>query len=255
MSSRPPETHPLVISYLDELRRLLSGIDDAERLEVVEGVREHIDSSLEDTAATEADVRAALDEVGPAQAVADEAYAGRHQSVVPIARPSVTSRVWLPVTTAVLEGIAVLVVLLVVGSSVGSTGTSTSTSSVGIVGQDGVTPVAQAAETVSETRFDGSVAGAFGGFFGSLPFWLVVVILVGSSALWFGREKLALMAVVPACAFAFGALPEIGNAVSGVDGAVVGAWIGVALSVLGGGAVVGVLVRRACRRAGALASA
>lgn len=261
MNNQPTKRHQLIANYLDELSALLAGIDPAERAEVVEGVREHIDSALEGTDVTEADLRVALAEVGPAQAVADEAYAGRQQPAPPAARAPITSHVWLPVVTAALEGVAVLLVLMsaaVAASGVMTTSSSTSSSSSGQVSRSvaGGGPSVATATTVSESSFDGSraVVGALGGFFVAFPFWLVLAILVGLSALWVGREKVALIAVVPACALAFAVLPELCYLAFGINGAYTGAWLALAVCVLGGGALVGVLVRRACRRAGALSS-
>jgi hypothetical protein len=242
MNKQPPTTHPLIVRYLDELHRLLAGIDPAERVEVVEGVREHIDSSLEGTTHTDADVRAALAEVGPAQAVADEAYAGRPHVA---ARKPATSRPWLPGVVAALEAVAVLVVVSVAGTS--SSVTTSTASSVSAAG--GPTT------SVTQSQFQGSIGGGLLAFFAAFPFWLVLAVLVGVSALWLGREKLLLVAVVPICAGAFAVLPELGYQLFGINGVYAGGWICLGLAVLGGGAVVGVLARRAHRRATAAAVA
>lgn len=72
----PTTTHPLVASWLRDLDLLLYGIEPGERAEVLAGVREHLDASLPPGSGDD-DVRAVLAELGPPQAVADEAYAGR----------------------------------------------------------------------------------------------------------------------------------------------------------------------------------
>lgn len=251
MSAKPTTTHPLVASYLAELSHLLTGIDPAERAEVIEGVREHINSSLEGTAGTEHDQRAALAEVGPAQAVADEAYAGQPHAVVPTGpRTPITSRTWLPVVTAALEAVAVLLVVITTAafssvSSVSSTSVSAEVSADGTI-------VSTPTTTVTEGHFDGGfVGGAVGGFFVALPLWLIIVVLVGLSALWVSREKFALIAVVPASALAFAVLPAIGYLLLGINGVYAGAFLSLGLSVLASGVVVGALVRRGYRRASA----
>jgi uncharacterized membrane protein len=244
MSKQPPTVHPLVASYLDELGRLLVGIDPAERAEVLEGVREHLDSTLEGTAHTEADVRAALAELGPAQDVADEAYASRPGAGPPAASVPFSSRAWLPAVVAGLEAAAVLVVVAAAGTSASVT-TSTASS---------VSAAGGHTTSVTESHFDGSIGSGLLAFFAALPMWLAVVVMVGVSALWWGREKLALVAVVPACAVAFAALPQVGYEIFGINGVYAGGWLATALAVLGGGLVVGVLARRAHRRSAALVS-
>ena len=70
------------------LNRLLAGIDPGDRAEVMSGVREHLDTALPGSdPVTDDDVRAALAELGPPHAVADEAYAGRPPAVVPPGHP------------------------------------------------------------------------------------------------------------------------------------------------------------------------
>ena len=79
-----PTTHPLVASYLEDLDQLLAGIDPGDRAEVMAGVREHLDTALPGSdPVTDDDVRAALTELGPPHAVADEAYAGRPPAIPP----------------------------------------------------------------------------------------------------------------------------------------------------------------------------
>ncbi len=224
MTKHPP-THPLVASYLQELTRLLVDLGPVERAEVVEGVSEHLNSALAGTALTESEVRTTLAEVGPAQAVAEEAYAGRPPAPRPPARVPATSRSWLPIVAAAFEAVAVLVVLATAAGS-----PSVMTSSAGSVTATGV-PITR----VIASHFGGSIGSGIVAFFSALPFWLVVTVLVGLSTLWVGREKLALIAVMPVCAFAFAALPEIGDQLLGINGVYAGAWLAVALSVVGGG--------------------
>ena len=78
----PQTTHPLVDAYLRDLELLLRGVEPSERAEVLAGVREHLDGRL-GADARDADVRQALDALGPPQHIADEAYAGRSTTSAP----------------------------------------------------------------------------------------------------------------------------------------------------------------------------
>lgn len=101
----PHTTHPLVDAYLRDLELLLHGVEPGERAEVLAGVREHLDSSLAPDA-DDAAVRAVLDELGPPQAIADEAYAGRP---APVATHGTPSR-WQAVTASGLNALGLLLV-------------------------------------------------------------------------------------------------------------------------------------------------
>ena len=238
--SQQPTMHPLAEHYLGELGRLLQGIEPADRAEVLEGVREHLDASLEGTAGTDADVRAALDELGPPQAVADEAYAGRPQLVAPRSVPA-TSRVWLPVVVTATAALTQMVLLAVMGTTSGvSSSTSTTSTSAG------------QSTSVTVTDFDGTIGAGLASFVAALPFWLVLLVLVALTSLWTPREKAALLALMPVSVAMFTVLPEIGYGVFGINGVYAGSWIGLAFAVLGGGALVWVLARRATRRSAEL---
>jgi uncharacterized membrane protein len=101
----PQTTHPLVDAYLRDLELLLHGIEPGERAEVLAGVREHLDSSLAPDA-DEASVRTALAELGPPQAIADEAYAGRPGLV-----PTRTTRSqWQAVTACAINALGLLLI-------------------------------------------------------------------------------------------------------------------------------------------------
>lgn len=234
----PQTTHPLVTRYLTELDTLLRDIDPLERAEVVTGVHEHVESALEGTARTDADVRAALAEVGPAAAVAEEAYAGRP---VPASSPQpATSRPWLPTTVAVLQGLALSLVVLTYGTLGAFVSTSTSSSDGDFV--------------VTDRDHVGSVLDAVALMAAAFPFWLPAVVLVAVSALWTRRESAALMVLVPGCAVLLSGLPSLGYAMVGDPGVYVGAGAAVLVALAGGPWLLTVLVRRALRRSRGVAA-
>lgn len=237
----PQTTHPLVARYLAELDGLLRDIEPVERAEVVTGVHEHVESALDGTARTEADVRAALAEVGPATAVAEEAYAGRP---LPASTAPMTLRAWVPSTVATLQTLGLLLVLLVSLTRVAITSSSTVTESSG------------GRRTVSEgaSVYVGSAWDAIPAVMVTLPFWMVVCVLVAICGLWRPAEKAALVLLLPASAFALSGLPALGDAVVGVDGVTPAAYAALALVVLGGGGALVVLVRRALRRSRGVAA-
>ena len=102
---RPQTTHPLVDAYLRDLELLLHGIEPGERAEVLAGVHEHLGSRL-GTDSDDTSVRAALAELGPPQAIADEAYAGRPGLV-----PTRTTRSqWQAVTACAINALGLLLI-------------------------------------------------------------------------------------------------------------------------------------------------
>ena len=67
-------SHPLVVAYVDDLDRALESADQQERLDIIAAVREHLTDALGgDAEATNEQVRAALDELGPIEHIAAEA--------------------------------------------------------------------------------------------------------------------------------------------------------------------------------------
>ena len=161
-----PTTHPLVAAYLEELDRLLAGIDPGDRAEVMAGVREHLDTALPGSdPVTDDDVRTALAELGPPHAVADEAYAGKPPAVTPpVPRVGPMSRVWVPILVVILQVIALLFVLIIVGGF----------PAVSTAGVDGV-EVPGSAELTGNPLFGSLAAIMF-----TLPLWATVALLVGT---------------------------------------------------------------------------
>jgi hypothetical protein len=229
-----PTTHPLVASYLEELDRLLAGIDPGDRAEVMAGVREHLDTALPGSdAVTDDDVRAALAELGPPHAVADEAYAGKPPAIPPpVPRHGPMGRVWVPILVVILQVIALLFALIIIGGF----------SAVSTVSVNGVTDP-ESAELTGNPLFGSLAAILF-----TLPLWATVALLVGLSPLWVGREKAAEALLVPGAALLMGILPLIGYLLVGVNGVYAGTWTAAALVILGGGWLMTRLTRRAATR-------
>jgi hypothetical protein len=232
-----PTTHPLVASYLEELGRLLAGIDPGDRAEVMAGVREHLDTALPgNDPVSDDDVRAALAELGPPHTVADEAYAGRPPATPPPApRVGPMSRVWVPILVVILQVIALLFVLIIIGG-MGAVSMVTTT-------VDGVTDPGSAELTGSP------LLGSLSAIMFTLPLWATIALLVGLSPLWAGREKATVVLLVPGAALLMGVLPLIGYWLVGVNGVYAGTWTAVAFILFGGGWLMTRLTRRAAGRA------
>ena len=232
-----PTTHPLVASYLEELDRLLAGIDPGDRAEVMAGVREHLDTALPGIdPISDDDVRAALAELGPPHAVADEAYAGRPPAIPPPApRVGPMSRVWVPILVVILQTIALLFVLIIIG---------------GVSAASVVTTTVNGVTDPESVELTGSpLLGSLAAIMFTLPLWATVALLVGLSPLWAGREKAAVVLLVPGAALLMGILPLIGYWLVGVNGVYAGTWIAVAFILFGGGWLMTRLTRTAAARA------
>ena len=235
-------THPLVATYLDDLARMLGDLEPGERAEVLAGVREHIEEALgdrhHDAPQDDAAVAAVLTELGPPDAIAQAAYADRAAppGYQRGARVPLTSRPWVPVVVVLLQGLSLLLVILVVGASVGW------------VEESSATP---AGETSVTTYGGSSLAAALAGGLAALPLWVVMALLVGISVLWRPREKVAHLLAVPVAAVLFAAGPSLGWSLAGPAGMVVAAWTVLALVVAGGGWLLYRLTISARRRASA----
>lgn len=233
----PQTAHPLVGAYLHDLELLLHGVEPGERAEVLAGVREHLDGSLA-PGADDAAVRAALDELGPPQAIADEAYAGRPAPSP--RRPGALSRGWVPVTVGVLLGLALLATIMVVG-----TFSSYATSDSGTFDATG-----KAISSEHKVDFTGVGPSAIlAALLLSWIFWVPATILALASPLWSRRQKVALCLLTPAAIAVMAVLPSVGWGVWGTElGINLGAWTSLALVVGGGGWLITHLCRAAARR-------
>lgn len=239
----PAVTHPLISAYLRDLELLLDGIERGERAEVLAGVHEHLDGALTPGASDE-DIRRVLADLGSPQSVADEAYAGRPPRATAVAsqpRPGALSRSWVPVVVGLLLGLALLVVVFMAAAGSGySTSGSESMDAAGNVTRGPV-----------EIRYDvGFPVTTLVVLLSSVLVWLPPLVLCLLSPLWTAREKVLAASVVPAAAIALTALPDIGWALTGTElGINVGAWVGLALALVGGGYALLRLCRTALRRA------
>ena len=113
----PRTTHPLVDAYLRDLELLLHGIEPGERAEVLAGVREHLDGSLA-PGADDASVRAVLAELGPPQAIADEAYAGRPGPLPAAPQPPGPPARWQAVVATAINALGLVFTALLMTLSI-----------------------------------------------------------------------------------------------------------------------------------------
>lgn len=242
--------HPLVVRYLDELERLLHGVDPVERTEVLDGVREHLEASLHGSAGGDADVRAALEDIGPPQAVADEAYVGRpsgpvaaqapvHTAPATVAPPHVptTSRSWVPPIVWILGALSLLQVVttaLIGPGSLGLSDVPTVATDGAVMGPGALSP--SAAETAVLAL----------GFV--WPLWLPLAVLVTISNLWRAQEKALLVAVSPAAMLLLIAVPLVARESLDRDTALTLSRLVLAVVAIGGVLVLTKLVNRGARR-------
>lgn len=222
--------------YLDELGRLLAPAEPVDRIEILAGVREHLETSLADLGATasDADVAAVLRQLGSPDAVARQAVG---DAPIPATAPPplayappptvpLVARGWVVPVVVVLLGLALLAAALLARgmaaryavSPVDATGEGSI--ALGPLLPDGVPVVTSLVYAVV------AVAG---------PLWLPAVVLLWVSPRWRPGWK-AIGTLTPL-------LPVLGASASllveplGLPGLVAG--------VLGGIAVLVVLVRTA----------
>lgn len=227
--------HQVVRDYLDELDRMLQGLDPVQRTEVVDGVREHIDASLADRPdARDEDVRAVLADLGPASAVAEEAYAARPDAApaTPPQRVPVLARGWVPRVVGVGTGVVLVLTFLALSMTHG-----------------GLSESGGCSGGVCETSVDysASLPSAVAVLLAVSWLWLPLVALATSTELWTPREKVILVVLVPGAVVAVLGLSDLGWALTHAEvGPTVGAWTGTALGFVGGG----IALRRLTSRAG-----
>jgi hypothetical protein len=202
------------------------------------GVREHLDGALggRDPLGDD-EVREVLAELGPPQAIADEAYAGRPaRASAPPERVGALGRAWVPVVVAILTALGLFLVIVVAGTSSGVT-TSSSVDSSGHV--------------VETSELSGGLPWAplFAALMLTLPMSVSVAALVGLSPLWIRREKLLASLLIPFAALVISLLPMVGYGLLGINGVYAGAWTALVLIVLGGGWLLMRLTRKASARA------
>lgn len=211
-----PTTHPLATAYLDELEALLSDLPAAERGDVLIGIRDHLDEALGSDPSDER-VRAVLAELGPASRVAEEAYAS---SDTPRAAPAAASEPprrswsegrWVPAVVATGFALILLIVTLGIG---------------------GLASVTHPFELLFSLVF-------------VMPLVAPLAILVLISELWTGREKALLVAIVPLAVVTL----TLGVAVNLWTSSYVGAWVALAVILIGGGWLLARLTAAGMRRA------
>lgn len=96
-----------------------------------------------------------------------------------------SSGTWVPNAVAFFEALTLLVVMIAVGGSA-----AVSSSSGTVTTADG-----QRTAEVTQSSFDGLIGGALPALITAIRFWLVVLVLVGVSALWTARQKAIPMAL------------------------------------------------------------
>lgn len=224
-------THPLVEAYLRDLEALLTGLGPGERAEVLSGVREHIEDALVGGPQPGArEVQTVLAELGPPEAVADEAYAGLPAASPPAPpqRRRTLERGWVPAAVAVLSSLALLAVVSTWGGMVGYAGSG--------------------ADVSYTTAFP---AVTFVLLLLAAVLWVPAAALTMMSSLWSPREGRELALLVPAAATVLTLLPDLGYHLSQREiGINIGAWSALALALLGGSWLLWHHTRAAMGRAG-----
>ncbi|NNM46540.1 HAAS signaling domain-containing protein [Knoellia koreensis] len=240
-----PTTHPLAAAYLHDLELLLHGVEPGERAEVLAGVREHLEGAV-GPGASDDEVRAALAELGPPQAIADEAYAGRSPeparapSAPPAPARGAISRPWVPIVVACILGLGLLTLVAV---ALGGLGYSTET----VVSSDGEVKT-------RVTEFDSTMV------LFALPWHLFTVALPVAaltvpSPLWTRAERIRMIAVAPLSLVLIAGLPAIGYAITRTEiGINVGAWISLAVIIIAAVWIFGRDIPAGLRRASAPSS-
>ena len=229
--------HPLWISYEQDLRNLLGDLDPGERAEVLAGVREHVHASLADaTHIGTDDIQAVLDELGPPEAVAQEAYAdhrpasgsSRRRASPSLARP------WVPVVITLPQILGLLALLLL----------SFSWGAFTVVETSGPSGVVSRAVTYAGSALPLLVASMMS----VLPMWIPVFVLAVISDLWGRRHTFMHILLLPGSAVLLAVTPDLAWVLGGEAGLQIGAWASMALVLLGSAWVLWHLTARGLKR-------
>lgn len=229
--------HPLWISYEQDLRRLLVDLDPAERAEVLAGVREHLHASLAGRPqASTADIQAVLTDLGPPEAVAQEAYDG-HRPPAGAAGPrsaQTLARSWVPVVVTLLQVLGLLMVLVInLGWSTYSVAETSNS----------------AGEMTRTVDYTSAVLPHIAAvFLTMLPMWIPVFVLAAVSDLWDRRHKLMHIFLLPTAVVLLAVVPDVGWALAGETGLNTGARVSMAVVLLGAGWILWRLAARGMAR-------
>lgn len=197
-------SHAAVANYLDDVARMLSDLDPAERAEVLAGLREHLDAVIDPDAATDDDIHRVLTDLGPPDAIAREALASTQTSTAPRAtitaapqpRVPLSQRPWLPSLVVVLLTVALGLSMLVLFAGAAFISVTTSSAPIDFAtptptpspGGDGFhapevedfTPLEDERASMW-SRFAGATLGAV---LFSLPLWGAAAVLLLASPLF-----------------------------------------------------------------------
>lgn len=98
-----------VSQYLDDVARMLGGVEPGYRVEVLAGVHDHLEAALGPAPWREQEVREVLDDLGPPEEIAAAALEG--QAPTSAERPSLLARPWVPPVAVTLVAIGTFVTL------------------------------------------------------------------------------------------------------------------------------------------------
>jgi hypothetical protein len=241
-----------VTAYLDDVARMLAGIDPRDRAEILAGLREHIDASLAglDRPVDDSAVQHVLAELGPADQVAGAALAASSPAPGPYIGPTAAaglgrpalSQPWVPVTVGLLTALTAGLYLLVLAASIAL-----------LMAEQPAPPLPGAMSSETSAPLLPASYDIVWSVLAPLPLvgvpWLISTILLASSDLWAWRQKWSGVLLVPALAVTCGAFTWLGSLVPpGVTRSVVVVVVGVAVAVVAVGLVMR-LWRDGARRA------
>ncbi|ROR74160.1 HAAS signaling domain-containing protein [Bogoriella caseilytica] len=106
-----------VSTYLNQVTRMLGGVDPAYRADVLAGVHDHLEAALGPEPWREQEVRHVLDDLGPPEEIAAAALDG--QPTMTAEPPSAMSGAWVPPVAVALVAIGTFAMLLLLSGSYG----------------------------------------------------------------------------------------------------------------------------------------